>query len=108
MRKAKRECWQNFLEGEERIFDLSKVRAEDKNRCWIAFKYTRPKTNSTTPVLKGSNNKIAVTMEAKEALVKAHAFSKPPISQGTEYHPQKGHAHLLVTKDMIQKVLFCQ
>ncbi len=32
VRKAKRECWQNFLEGEEEISDTSKVRPEDKNR----------------------------------------------------------------------------
>ena len=47
-------------------------------------------------------------MQAKEALVRAHAFPKPPISYGAEYQPQKGSAHLLVTKDTVQKALFCQ
>ena len=108
VRKAKRECWQNFLEGEEEISDPSKNQPEDKNRCWIALKYTKPQTNSTTPALKGPNNKIAVTMQAKEALVKAHAFPKPYISQGAEYQLQKGDAHLLVTKDTVHKALFCQ
>lgn len=47
-------------------------------------------------------------MQAKEALVRAHAFPKSPISQGVEHQPYRGQAHLLVTKDMIQKALFCQ
>ncbi len=47
-------------------------------------------------------------MQAKEALLRAHAFPKPPISQGAEYQPQKEHAHLLVSKDKVQKALFCQ
>ena len=98
----------NFLEGEEGDFDPSKIRPKDKNRYWIALKYIRPQTSSTTPTLKRPNNEIAVTMQAKEALVRAHAFSKPPVSQGAEYQPHRGQAHLLVTKDMVQKALFCQ
>ncbi len=47
-------------------------------------------------------------MQAKEALLRAHAFSKPPVSRGAEYQPNKGRTHLLVTKDTVQKVLFCQ
>lgn len=47
-------------------------------------------------------------MQAKEALIRAHAFPRLPVFQKTEYQPRKRHAHLLVTKDMIQKVLFCQ
>lgn len=46
-------------------------------------------------------------MQAKEALVRAHAFPKPPISRGAEYQPHQGCAHLLVIKDMVQKALFC-
>ncbi len=33
VRKAKRECWQKFQEGEEEISDPSNVSPEDKNRC---------------------------------------------------------------------------
>lgn len=47
-------------------------------------------------------------MQAKEALVRAHAFSKPLMSRGAEYQPHQGRAHLLVTRDMVQKALFCQ
>lgn len=47
-------------------------------------------------------------MQAKEALVGAHAFPKPPISYGAEYQPQKRNAHLLVNKNTVQKARFCQ
>ena len=63
VRKAKRECWQNFLEGEEELLDPTQTRHENKNRCWIALKYTKPKSNSTIPALIRPNNKIAVTMK---------------------------------------------
>ena len=33
VRKAKRKCWQRFLEGEENILDPAKIQLEDKNRC---------------------------------------------------------------------------
>ncbi len=61
VRKAKRECWQNFLEGTEEP-NTAQVQREDKNRCWIALKYTKPKSNSTTLAFIGPNNEIAVTM----------------------------------------------
>lgn len=108
MRKAKRECWQNFLEGREDSADLSQIRPEDKNRCWIALKYTKPKSNSTTPALIGSNNEIAITMQDKEALVRANAFPPPPIFHGTEYEPKQGTAHLSITKNSVGKALLCQ
>lgn len=106
VRKAKREYRQNFLEREEEISDPSKVRPDDENRCWISLKYNKPQTNSTTLALKGPNNELAVTMQAKEVLVRAHAFPKPPVSRGAEYQPHQGRAHLLVTKDTVQKALF--
>ena len=31
--KAKRECWQNFLEGKEKSLGLIQIRPKDKNRC---------------------------------------------------------------------------
>ena len=72
------------------------------------MKYTKPKSNSTTPALKGPNGEIAITMQAKEALVRAHAFPKPPICHETEYQPRQGIAHTLVTKDTVGKALLCQ
>lgn len=85
VRKTKRECWQNFLEGKEEISDPPKVWPDDKNRCWIALKYTKPQATSTTPVLKRPNNELAVTMQAKKALVRAHVFPKPPKSRGAKF-----------------------
>ncbi len=64
--KAKRECWQSFLEEEEKSLDSDQIRAEDKNRCWIALKYTKTKGNSITSMLIGPNNEIAIKMQAKE------------------------------------------
>ena len=108
VRKAKRECWQNFLEGEEKTVDPAQIRPEDKNRCWIALKYTKPKSNSTTPALVGQNNEIAVTMQDKKALVRALAFFPPPVFNGTEYKPRQGTGHSLVTKDSVSRALLCQ
>lgn len=84
VRKAKRECWQSFLEGEEDILDPAKIQLEDKNRYWIVLKYTKPRTNSTSPMLIGLNNKKAITMQAKEALVSSHALPRPPIVDGVD------------------------
>ena len=108
VRKAKRECWQNFLEGTEKSSNPAQIRPEDKNRCWIALKYTKPKANSTTPVLIGPNNEIAVTMQDKKALVRMHAFPPPPIFDGMEYKPVQGTAHSSITKDSVGKALSCQ
>ena len=108
VRKAKRECWQNFLEGEEETLDPAKIRPEDKNRCWTALKYTKAKANSTTPALIGPNNEVATTMQEKEALVRAHAFPTPPVFCGAEYQPRQGAAHLSITKNSVGKALLCQ
>ena len=89
VRNAKRECWQNFLEGTEESSNSAYIWPKDKNRCWIAFKYTKPKSNSTTPALIEPNNEIAVTMQDKEALVRVHAFLPSPIFYEIEYEP--GH-----------------
>ncbi len=101
IRKTKRECWQNFLEGEEETLEPGKIRPEDKNRCWIALKYTKPKTNSTTPMLIGPNNEKAIIMQAKEVLVRAHAFPPPPVVYWVEYQPSQGSAHSSITKTVM-------
>ena len=110
VRRVKRECWQKFLMGDEEIPEgnTAKTQPEDKNRCWKALQYTKPRTNRTTPALKGPNDEIAVTMHEKEALVRAHAFPKPPTFQGNEYSTGQGSAHLLVNVETIAQVLFCQ
>ena len=37
--KVKRQCWQDFLQGEK---DNVEVQSWDKNRCWTTLKYTKP------------------------------------------------------------------
>lgn len=58
VRRAKRECWQKFLLREEELngADPAKIHPEDKNRCWKALQYTKPRTNRTTPALQGPDN----------------------------------------------------
>lgn len=110
MRRAKKKCWQRFLLGEEELngVDVAKIYPEDKNRCWKALQYTKPRTNRTTPALQGPNNQIAVIMHDKKALVRAHAFPKPLIFQGNEYLPGQESAHLSVNSETVGRMLLCQ
>ena len=110
VQRVKRECWQKFLMDDEEIPEGNKAKThlEDKNRCWKALQYIKPRTNRTTPALKGPNDEIAVIMHEKEALVRAHAFPKPPIFQGNEYSPGQGSAHLLVNVETVAQALFYQ
>ena len=107
VRKAKIECWQNFFEGIEPS-NPTQIRSEDINRCWIALKYTKPKSNSTTPALVEPNQEIAIIMQDKEALVRQHAFPLLPVFYRTEYKPQKRMAHISVTKESVSKALLYQ
>lgn len=52
------------------LSNLAQIRPKDKNKYWIALKYNKPKSNSTTSALIRSNNKIAVTMKDKKVLIK--------------------------------------
>ena len=47
-------------------------------------------------------------MQDKKALVRAYAFPKPLVFQGTKYLPVQGSAHLLVTQETVAKALLCQ
>lgn len=87
VRKAKR---QGFLQGEEKKDGIDSIKGSAKDRCWIALKYTQPRQHHTTPALKGPNNEVAITLQAKEALVRAHAFPKPAGFSGREMRPAQG------------------
>lgn len=87
IRKAKRQCWQDFLQGEEKRDNMDLTKGSAKDRCWIALKYTQSRQHHTTPALKGPNNIVAITMQAKEAFVRAQAFPKPPDFSGREIWP---------------------
>ena len=47
-------------------------------------------------------------MQAKEALVRAHAFPKPPSYPGRELRPLQGVAHTRITEELVHAALFCQ
>ncbi len=47
-------------------------------------------------------------MHAKEALVRAHAFLKPPMFPGWEIRPAQGLAHTWITVELVEKALLCQ
>ena len=73
------EYGQKFLEGDEDIPEEdTKTHPEDKNRCWQALKYIKPRTNRTTPTFKGPNDEVGVKIYEKKVLVRAHIFLKPP------------------------------
>ncbi len=59
-------------------------------------------------MLIGPNNEKAITMQAKEALGRAHAFPPPPVVYWVEYQPSQGSAHSSIKKTMVGKALFCQ
>ena len=71
IKKAKRECWQKFLQGKPQLPNT----VIDKNHCWTALKYIKPLQFRTIPVLKDSSGNTAVSMKAKEALVRRLVFS---------------------------------
>src|SRR5271154_29236 len=104
IRRAKRECWQNFLQG----ITEDENQALDSQRCWTALRYTSPKALSTTPAVKGENDEIATTLEEKEALFLASQFPKAKNSDIPEpIIPQNGGIEL-VTDQLIQQALFSQ
>lgn len=53
------------------------------------------------------NNKKAITMQAKEILVRLHAFLLPPIVYGVKYEPSQSFAHFSIINITVDKDLFC-
>lgn len=47
-------------------------------------------------------------MQVKEALVRAHAFPKAPLSQGSDYKPGQGSAYLSVSQETVARALLRQ
>ena len=104
IRKAKRECWQDFLQEKPQSSDA----AIDKNHCWIALKYTKPLQFKTTPALKDSDGNVAVSMKAKEALVRQSVFPKPPTSLVQTPVISSGLAHTKITEAIVAQALVTQ
>jgi ribonuclease HI len=101
LRKAKRLCWQNFLQE-----DLEDNPTENQRRCWTALKYTSPRALSTTPAVKGNNGEVAITLEQKEELFLESQFPRVETSDIPESTiPQTGGLELF-TDQVIRDALF--
>ena len=109
IQKAKKTCWQSFLqrEGKGQSGHLTSSK-DDANRCWTALKYTNPQIQYTTPALKGTNSTITVTTEAKKALIRAAAFFKPSVTENNQETIGKGNGHQLISQKAVQLVLYSQ
>lgn len=97
IKKAKRLCWQKFLQREEQ-----------QDHCWAALKYTKRLQLKTTPALKDLEGNIATSMTAKEAFVCKSAFPKPPSDSRPDPRIESGIAHPTITKDIVSHALFSQ
>ena len=107
IRKAKRLCWQNFLQGSEPK-PLSHDQLPDQRRCWTALKYTKQLQFKTMPTLRDADGCSATSMTAKEALVRKSAFPKPPQNLKDEPVVVSGIAHMEVTQSIVAHALMSQ
>jgi hypothetical protein len=81
----------------------------DLARCWTALKYTKPRTNGTTPTLRGPppENKEATSFNDKEALIREIAFPLAPRDMAYDSRP-RGTMHQQVTTKVVWWALFSQ
>ncbi len=107
IRKANRTCWQDFLQGKGSKSQNSDV-ALDKNHCRTLFKYTKPLQFKTTPALKDTEGHAAVSIKAKEALVRKSAFPKLPANLTELPILSSGTAHIKVTPEAVSQALMTQ
>ncbi len=87
---------------------IDSIKRSAKDWSWIALKYTQLRQYHTTPVLRRPNNEVAITMQAKEALVRANAFPKQPDFSRREIRPAQCQAYTWITQTKVQKALFRQ
>ena len=104
IKKAKRECWQKFLQGDVQVSST----VIEKNHCWTALKYTKPLQFQTTPALKDSDGNTAVSMKAKEALVRRSAFPKPPPNPIEPPISPYGLLHTKISEEVVAQALMTQ
>ena len=80
----------------------------DKNHCWTALKYTKPLQFRTTPALKDSDGNTAISMRAKEALVRRSAFPKP-LTNLVEFSVTPfGSAHTRINEEVVGQALIVE
>lgn len=84
------------------------IQSSDKNRCWIAVKYTKPQQFKTTSALKDLFGNVAMSMKDKETLVRKTAFPPPPKSSRREPRIPASTAHLSITRNHVYNTLMAQ
>jgi hypothetical protein len=105
--QEKRECWESFLKGPEKKELGDRLGTQDSTRCWQALRYTKKRTETTTPVLRGPQDQIATTTEEKEALVHEVIFPPPPdLGPGKPVSPGSEHRH--ISRTIVERALFGQ
>jgi hypothetical protein len=107
VRRAKRECWQDFLVGPGGMETKTRPSLEDSARCWAALRYTTLRANEATPVLKGPQGQIATTIEEKEVLIQEVLFPPAP-EGGPDRLIQLGAMHQSVDEALVRQALFSQ
>jgi hypothetical protein len=81
---------------------------DSQKRCWAALKYTSSRAQSTTPVIKGNNGEVAITLKQKEELFLESQFPKIQANNIPEpIIPQDGGIDL-ITDQVIKDALFSQ
>ncbi|ODM18159.1 hypothetical protein SI65_06030 [Aspergillus cristatus] len=102
IRRAKRTCWETFLEGATDQPGLG-----DTARCWRALNYTKPRTMATTPTLRGPQGQLASSIDEKEALIRETAFPQTP-GNSQEVEVPQGSWHGQVDEGIVKHALFHQ
>jgi len=91
IRKAKKACWNNFLEN---------ASSED---VWTAVKYTSPRPDdSAKPLISG--DQTAITREEKEHMILTAAFPAPPEDNGI-IAPPGGKAYERINQSLLGRIL---
>jgi hypothetical protein len=96
IRKAKRDCWHAFLQD-----------AQGK-QVWQALRYTNPRTNAATGVLRDEDGNTATTIEAKEELIVAAAFPPPPADEPIHIPETSDVAEATVTDEEVERAVWVQ
>jgi len=107
IRKAKRECWENFLTGGAQTLS-EKLGPEDTARCWQALRYTNPLTADATPALSEPGGQVATSTGEKEAMIREISFPTTWNGSMETSFTATGHWHRQINAHRVQKALFGQ
>jgi hypothetical protein len=109
IRRAKREAWERFLEGVLPTDEEAQSTA-DSERCWRAFRYSKPQPPSYTPAIKiftddGQLRSVASSAEEKEDVFMRQAF---PRQETTDDETSIPDTTARVGAREVQEALFAQ